>query len=137
MANGRAGWLRGRARTYFLREIGFVLLAGGTVHIIAVTYLYGTSGWPTHNRIGYIYFIGLIQLVVGSIDLLSNRLLQVERKLALRSHLIALALITGYFVTILPTYPDFSFAFKLAPPTYLLYHWWVLYKLLSGNRSSK
>ena len=126
--------LRQRAQTYFLREMGFLLLAGGTVHTIAVSYLYGTSGWPTHDRLGYIYFIGLIQLATGGLDLLSSRLLRIERKLAFHLHLIALMLISGYFIVILPRYPDFSLAFKIAPPTYLMYHWWVAHKLRVGSR---
>ena len=136
MATAFAGWLHQRALTYFLREMGIVLLAGGSAHFIAVTYLYFSNGWPSHDRMGYIYFIGLIQLAAGGLNLLSNRLLQIDRKLASRSHLIVLTLITGYFLLILPAYPDFSAAFKIAPPAYLLFHWWMLYKIIAGNRSS-
>lgn len=137
MAKAIAGWLHQRAQTYYLREMGLVLLAGGTAHFIAVSYLYVSAGWPSYDRLGYIYFIGLIQLAAGGLDILSNRLLQIDPKLTLRSHLIALALITGYFLLILPTYPGFSFAFKIAPPTYLLFHWWVMYKLTAGSTPSR
>jgi hypothetical protein len=110
-----------------------MLLLGSSLHFIASTSLYVSEGFPSHDRVGYIYFIGLIQLAGGLLDLLSYRLMQTERTLARRSLLVSVVLITGYALIISPTYSDFSLLFKLAPPFYLFYHWWAYMKLGTAN----
>jgi uncharacterized membrane protein HdeD (DUF308 family) len=113
-----------------------MLLLGSSLHFVASTSLYVSEGFPSHDRVGYIYFIGLIQLASGILDLLSYRLLRTERALARRSLLVSIILITGYVLIISPTYPDFSLLFKLAPPFYLLYHWWAYLNLRQVQRKT-
>jgi hypothetical protein len=124
-------WIAARKQTLFLREIGWMLLLGASLHFIASTWLYLDHGFPAHDRVGYIYFIGLIQVAAGLSNILTYRSLPKEPNLAKRSLLISAILITGYVFIISPTYPDFSILFKLAPPFYLIYHWWAYIKL--GN----
>jgi hypothetical protein len=123
-------------KALFLREMGYILLLGGTLHFVAVTYLYLTKGFPEHDRIGYVYFIGLMQLAAGLLDIQASKLLQADRSRARTVLGIAVLLMTGYALIILPVYPKFSLLFKLAPPAYLVYHWWALIKLRAGNTPS-
>lgn len=118
-----------RKKTLFLREMGAILLLGATLHFVGVSYLYASEGFPKHERIAYIFFIGLIQLAVGLLDILASRLVQLDRSSAISVVTVSTILITGYVIMIVPVYPDLSFAFKLAPPSYLLYHWWVSIRL--------
>jgi hypothetical protein len=124
-------WLIARKPTLFLREIGWMLLVGSSLHFLASTWLYVREGFPPHDRVGYVYFIGLIQLGCGLLDLLSYRELQQRSALARRSLSVSIVMITGYALIIAPTYPDFSLLFKLAPPFYLIYHWWAYFTLRS------
>lgn len=125
--------IQDQKETLFLREMGYILLLGATIHFAAVTQLYLSHGFPTHDRLGYIFFIGLVQVATGLLDLFGYKLLMVDRSLARRAVLISTLIITGYVLVILPAFPDFSFLFKLAPPAYLLYHWWALLNLRVGN----
>jgi hypothetical protein len=120
-------------KSLFLREMGYILLLGGTLHSAAVTYLYLSQGFPPHERIGYVAFIGLIQLAAGLLDIQASKLLYADRSSARTALGISVLLITGYALIISPVYPKFSLLFKLAPPSYLVYHWWALIKLRAGN----
>jgi hypothetical protein len=117
----------------FLREMALALLLGASLHFGAVTWMYVRDGFPAHDRIGYIYFIGVIQIGVGLLDLLAYRLLTIDRTMAARVGWLGAIIISGYAVIISPVYPNFSFLFKLAPPAYLIYHWWVVIRLRAGN----
>jgi hypothetical protein len=120
----------------FLREVSFILLIGATLHFVAVSHLYFTDGFPSHDRAAYVYFIGLIQVAAGLLNILSWRSLRDRDAVKAQGTLgISVALITGYVAIVTPVYPDFSFAFKLAPPSYLLYHWWAFIKLRSLIRA--
>lgn len=121
--------VRHQQKGLLLREMGYVLLAGGTAHFVAVTVMYVANGFPSHDRIGYIYFIGVIQLVVGCLDLLAHRSRGSDQQQAQYLTLLSAVTITAYVLIILPTYPDFSAIFKLAPAIYLIYHWWAVLKI--------
>src|SRR5688572_1698247 len=111
-------FFQARKTTFFLREMGVILLLGTTFHFVAVTYLYLSQGFPSHDRIGYIYFIGLLQIAVGLLDIRAARLVPTDRSSARSIAVVSAIVITGYAMIIFPVYPDFSFLFKLAPPAY-------------------